>query len=226
MSPVQFAYPTTGRIVTDDYADHVARGSVNPGTDYAVAVGTPVYAIAAGTIAFADSSTSGSGGRMMGVNHAGGYQSQYLHLSRLVRTGGTVAQGELIAYSGGSGYNQERYYGPHLHLSLKSGGRNIDFEKVVNRPIPGPSGAAIAVDGEWGPETTKALQRALGVTVDGRLGPQTYTALQRKTGATPDGRFGPASKRALQRYLGVTQDGNIGPITVKAMQTRLRAGTF
>jgi len=99
-------------------------------------------------------------------------------------------------------------------------------------PVPAPAlpavvlPGAIAVDGVWGPETTRALQRALGVPADGILGPQTYRALQQRVGAVVDGIYGPASRRALQRYLGVAADGIVGPQTVRALQARLSVGRF
>jgi len=49
----------------------------------------------------------------------------------------------------------------------------------------------VEVDGDFGPQTKKALQRALGVTVDGDVGPQTIMALQVRVGADPDGELGP-----------------------------------
>jgi len=82
------------------------------------------------------------------------------------------------------------------------------------------------VDGDWGPKTTKALQRVLGVKDDGILGPDTYAALQRKLGIEDDGLVGPQTRSALQSYLGVTVDGDWGPETTTALQTRLNAGTF
>lgn len=94
------------------------------------------------------------------------------------------------------------------------------------QPVPPAPNGKLVVDGDWGPNTTRALQRRLGVGVDGGFGPITTRALQKLLGVAADGIFGPISKRALQRHLGVTQDGIVGPITVRAMQTRLNAGTF
>jgi len=99
-------------------------------------------------------------------------------------------------------------------------------------PVPAPAlpaivlPGAIAVDGIWGEQTTRALQKTLGVGVDGLLGPITYRALQQRIGAVPDSIWGPNSRRALQRYLGVPADSIIGPQTVRALQARLSLGTF
>lgn len=82
----------------------------------------------------------------------------------------------------------------------------------------------LVVDGEWGVETTNALQRALGVTVDGELGPETYRALQKALGVTVDGEIGPETRRALQTAIGATVDGQTGPETVRKLQEFLNAG--
>ena len=87
----------------------------------------------------------------------------------------------------------------------------------------------IAVDGVWGPATTRALQRSSalpGVPIDGILGPVTIRALQRYLHVTADGVMGPSTIRALQRHLGVTADGVLGSTTVKALQRALNTGSF
>ena len=90
----------------------------------------------------------------------------------------------------------------------------------------GSSVGKLVVDGIWGTLTTKALQRALGVTADGIIGRNTARALQGRVGATRDGVIGPQTRKALQRHLRVTQDGIWGPITARALQNKLNAGSF
>ena len=80
------------------------------------------------------------------------------------------------------------------------------------------------VDGDWGPLTTKELQRQLKVTVDGNFGPQSTKALQKKLKVKADGVFGPVTKKALQKKLKVTVDGYVGPQTIKALQKALNKG--
>lgn len=87
----------------------------------------------------------------------------------------------------------------------------------------------LAVDGEFGPLTTRALQRALnahgaGLSVDGQFGPLTKRALQRYLGVTADGAVGSATVRALQRRVGAAADGAWGPQTTRALQRALNAG--
>lgn len=92
---------------------------------------------------------------------------------------------------------------------------------------PAPAVAPrLAVDGQWGEQTVRALQRELGVEVDGDYGPNTKRALQRRLGVAADGVVGPMTIRALQRRLAVPADGKIGPQTIRALQHRLNTGTL
>jgi murein DD-endopeptidase MepM/ murein hydrolase activator NlpD len=138
-----------GRI-TDSFEGHKNRKtpSRNPGTDYGVATGTPVKAVADGTITGIVETFRGAGGRMIFQSFAGGYNADYLHLSRIdVKPGQEVKQGQVIGLSGGSGLGSETGYGPHLHLSIRRGGSptmgvgNIDFETLVGT-APAPSAPA------------------------------------------------------------------------------------
>jgi len=123
-------------------------------------------------------------------------------------------------------------YGPATTAAVadyqKNHGLQIDGiagnQTVTSLANGGGAGSGLAVDGIWGELTTKALQRALGVTADGIIGKQTITALQRKVGSPADGILGPNTRKALQRYLGVAQDGIWGPATARALQQRLNSG--
>lgn len=59
----------------------------------------------------------------------------------------------------------------------------------------------IKVDGKFGPETKKALQRYLGVKADGIIGRITVKALQKRLGVKQDGVWGSKTTKALQRKL-------------------------
>jgi len=113
-----------------------------------------------------------------------------------------------------TGYSYSQQEPWHIHYTGKL---------ATSTPAKTSSGK-LAVDGSWGAATTKALQKALGVTQDGVMGPVTIKALQRKVKVTADGKIGPNTRKALQRYLGVAQDGVWGVKTVKALQTRLNKG--
>ena len=85
----------------------------------------------------------------------------------------------------------------------------------------------LKVDGNWGAETTAAIQKVLGTKVGGAwINNTDAKALQKKLGVTADGLFGANSNKALQKYLKVTADGVFGPNSVKALQNALNAGTF
>jgi murein DD-endopeptidase MepM/ murein hydrolase activator NlpD len=145
--------PVEGR-VTSSFQAHKDRNpsSRNPGTDYGVATGTPVKAIADGMITGTVETIRGAGGRMIFQSLPGGHNADYLHLSRIdVQTGQQVKQGQVIGLSGASGLGSENGYGPHLHLAFRRGGTstmgigNIDFETVVGgspAPAPAPKKAA------------------------------------------------------------------------------------
>ena len=134
--------PVEGNI-TDSFDGHRGRTSPpsrNPGTDYAVPMDTPVKAIADGVVSGTVQTISGAGGRMIFLSFPSGHNADYLHLSKiLVQKGQSVKQGEVIGYSGGSGFGSNTAYGAHLHLSFRKGGSptmaegNMDFEKMLTK---------------------------------------------------------------------------------------------
>ena len=140
--------------ISSSYQSHKDRNptSRNPGTDYAVATGTPVKAIADGTITGIVETIRGAGGRMIFQSFPGGFNADYLHLSRIdVAVGQEVKQGQVIGLSGGSGLGSETGYGAHLHLSFRKGGTpsmgvgNLDFETfVTSAPSVAPAKAPAA----------------------------------------------------------------------------------
>lgn len=137
--------------LSDNFADHKARGSVNPGVDYPVAMGTEVKAIADGKVNKVVNNVSGAGGRMVLMQH-GSYKADYLHLSKiLVKAGQTVKAGQVIGLSGASGLGKERGYGAHLHLSIRKGGShltgkgNLDYEAFMKKENEKQAAAAVEV---------------------------------------------------------------------------------
>ena len=122
-----FIYPCSVRSISDGWQDHINRGSLG-GIDHPCGMGTPIYAAAAGVVNVADSSTGGSGGRYISIDHGNRLQSQYLHLSRLlVSRGQRVEQGQQIALSGASAYGSEYGTGgPHLHWHAIQDGARVN----------------------------------------------------------------------------------------------------
>jgi murein DD-endopeptidase MepM/ murein hydrolase activator NlpD len=99
------------------------------GVDYAAPIGTPVQAVAAGTVVGAG--MSGGSGRMVRLRHSGGYETMYLHLSKIaVRSGTRVDQGQVIGYVGSSGLST----GPHLDFRIMRHGVAINPQKVIVPP--------------------------------------------------------------------------------------------
>lgn len=82
------------------------------GIDIPVGGGTAVFAAASGQVV--QSGNGGDAGNYIMIKHGGGKWSNYQHLSRIVKHSGTVNAGELIGYSGNTGYSS----GAHLHFSI------------------------------------------------------------------------------------------------------------
>ncbi|WP_345761815.1 M23 family metallopeptidase [Diaminobutyricibacter sp. McL0608] len=129
----EFIFPTNKHEPVDQdgsWQGHRDRHppSVNPGVDFGCAYGSIVVAAKAGTVNTADPSSSGSGGRVVYIDHDDGSQTQYLHLSRVdVVAGQKVATRQQIALSGGSADDDDHGVPPHCHVSLYLGGVNSDF---------------------------------------------------------------------------------------------------
>ena len=123
-----------------------------------------------------------------------------------------------------------------------------------SKPASKPAKGKVEVDGRWGRETSKAVQKILGVKQDGRMGPDTYKALQKHLGGsvidglienqsyrptelgngigphgwefTGRGSKGSATIRRLQRHVGVNADGILFEGTTRAVQRAINSGKF
>lgn len=96
---------------------------VHAGVDWAAPTGTPVYAAYAGTVSSAG--VAGGYGNLVRLDHPGGRQTRYAHLSRFAEgltVGKQVAAGELIGYVGTTGNST----GPHLHFEVRVGEAPVD----------------------------------------------------------------------------------------------------
>lgn len=101
------------------------------GVDYAAPTGTPVYAVADGTVTFA--AYNGGAGNMIKIKHARGMETAYLHLSKYgpgIRAGKRVSQGDLIGHVGSTGTST----GPHLDYRVYMNGKAIDPLKIPTEP--------------------------------------------------------------------------------------------
>lgn len=96
-------------------------GRMHEGIDIAVASGTSVVAAAAGTVIVAG--WSGGYGNLVVVDHGNGLATAYAHNSSVAASiGQSVAQGQLLAYSGSSGNST----GPHVHFEVRVNGSPVD----------------------------------------------------------------------------------------------------
>ena len=92
------------------------------GIDIAAPKGTPVRAIAAGTVVWAGWKDNG-GGYVVEIKHSDGMLSTYNHNGTItVQVGDKVAQGTTIALVGSTGWST----GPHLDLRIQMSGRFVD----------------------------------------------------------------------------------------------------
>ena len=124
-SPLKFGAPITS---------HFSRARFHPilkiyrphlGTDYGAPVGTPVQAIGSGVVLFAG--RHGGEGNAVHIRHANGYETMYLHLSRMfVRTGEHVEIGKTIGLVGSTGLST----GPHLDFRILQRGKYKNFERL------------------------------------------------------------------------------------------------
>ncbi len=97
----------------------VYNGKGHNGLDFRAAVGTPVKAVADGIVEETGNTDvlpkCLSYGKWVFIRHDNGLASVYGHLSLVkAKAGDRVRAGDVIAYSGNTGYA----FGPHLHLSL------------------------------------------------------------------------------------------------------------
>jgi len=112
------------------------------GVDYAAPIGSPVVAVANGTVESA--SFSGGSGNMVHLRHADRFETYYLHLSSFapgIRAGAHVSQGQVIGRVGMTGSAT----GPHLDYRVKRDGIFVNPVAVHSRQAPGEPIAAAQV---------------------------------------------------------------------------------
>ena len=144
MKPVKAAYGTR----------FGARGLMwssgrHTGLDFPAATGTKVVAVDNGTVKSAQS--GGPYGRHVLLNHGGGLQSLYAHMSSIAaKVGAGITKGARVGAVGATGNTT----GPHLHLEARVNGRAVDPMKYLTAP-GGDGGTGVK---RW----TGVVQQALG----------------------------------------------------------------
>jgi len=121
--------PVPGMIVGPFGRRSIINGmqrSPHSGVDLKAAEGDPIKAINRGTVALV--AHLFFSGLSIVIDHGGGIQSMYFHLSKdLVKVGQLVEKGAIIGLAGSSG----RATGPHLHFGIRLNNRRIDPIKLI-----------------------------------------------------------------------------------------------
>jgi murein DD-endopeptidase MepM/ murein hydrolase activator NlpD len=124
-SPLKFGAPVTSHFSRSRFHPILKIYRPHMGTDYGAPVGTPVQTIGSGRVIFAGSK-SGEG-NMVQIAHFNGYETMYLHLSRMfVRAGEHVEIGKTIGLVGSTGLAT----GPHLDFRILQRGQYKNFERL------------------------------------------------------------------------------------------------
>jgi murein DD-endopeptidase MepM/ murein hydrolase activator NlpD len=127
-SPLKFAAPITSHFSLHRFHPILKEYRPHLGIDYGAPIGTPVQAIGDGRVIFA--ARKGGAGNLIEIQHANGYTTYYMHLSRiLVRAGQRVEQGQRIGLVGMTGLAT----GPHLDFRIERHGQFLNFERL---PLP------------------------------------------------------------------------------------------
>ncbi|MBM3314368.1 M23 family metallopeptidase [candidate division WOR-3 bacterium] len=133
-SPLQFAKVTSHFGMRLHPIHRVYRR--HQGVDYGAPTGTPVSAIADGSVTFAG--WRGGYGRLVELRHSGGLSSRYGHLSAFgpgIRAGRRVRQGQTVGSVGLTGDAT----GPHLHFEIRRNGNPVNPLRVIPpraEPVP------------------------------------------------------------------------------------------
>jgi murein DD-endopeptidase MepM/ murein hydrolase activator NlpD len=114
-------WPVDGRLILSSYGQRTdpfsGEGAFHKGVDISAVTGTSVRATADGIVVHAGFDSGY--GRLVIVDHGGGVQTYYAHLSKFyVRAGQDLRKGDFVGAVGSSG----RVTAPHLHYEVRVGG--------------------------------------------------------------------------------------------------------
>lgn len=137
-----FCHPTNGAgYLSQGNNGLTHRGRSAYAYDLAVPIGTPVYAMQSGQVVGLRDRYPDTGGdrskfskfNYVMIQHQDGHRSVYMHLQQdfnasvNLHEAKWVTTGELIGYSGNSGWS----LGPHLHIEVQTPGSGNNFTKTV-----------------------------------------------------------------------------------------------
>ena len=114
-------WPVDGRLIQSSYGQRTdpfsGEGAFHKGVDISAPTGTGVRATADGIVVHAG--VDSGYGRLVVVDHGGGVQTYYAHLSKFyVHAGQEMRRGDFVGAVGSSG----RVTAPHLHYEVRVGG--------------------------------------------------------------------------------------------------------
>jgi len=134
-------WPVEGRLILSSYGQRLdpfsGEGAFHKGVDISAPSGQNVRATADGIVVHAEWA-SGGYGRLVVIDHGGGVQTYYAHLSKFyVKAGQEIRRGELVGAVGSSG----RVTAPHLHYEVHMGSTPVNpylflAKAGVFQPIP------------------------------------------------------------------------------------------
>ena len=126
-------WPVPGRLLSSfgSRSDPFTGGSsFHSGVDITAVKGTPIRCTADGIVKSAE--WSGAYGKLVIIDHGGGVETYYAHLSAFeVIPGQDVRRSQVIGRSGGTG----RVTSPHLHYEVRQGGAPVNPYKFLARSL-------------------------------------------------------------------------------------------
>jgi murein DD-endopeptidase MepM/ murein hydrolase activator NlpD len=127
-------WPVDGRLMgpfgqrTDPFSEEGSE--FHKGVDISAPTGTAVRATADGIVIYSE--WSNGYGRLVVIDHGGGIQTYYAHLSRFyAQTGQEVRRGELVGTVGSSG----RVTAAHLHYEVRVGGAPVNPYRYLAKAV-------------------------------------------------------------------------------------------
>lgn len=157
-------------------------------------------------------------------------------------------EGASLGSAGHTGFFLGDINGDALHCTYSKGCQNIAVTKAIgwmgdysglpvryfrlkNASVTGPTENSsqqrlLAIDGSWGPATTRRLQEVLNCAIkDGIISDQIRNPANQFIPSIQFGHGGSMMIRSLQALLRVPSDGNFGPMTCLALQRRMGTTT-